>query len=147
MRLGRLTFDEEGNRILPEATLKERKNMRKYNWFVCETRPTTVEADLAAGWGETHNREVQRTVPLIHFADNTEIYKLPFGLRHIVAHEAVNLDQAIQACEITYGEWYQDRLATVTLEMADRTLSVSIPPFSRVSSWVGNLTSPLTSST
>ena len=28
MRLGRLTFDEEGNRLLPEATLKERKNMR-----------------------------------------------------------------------------------------------------------------------
>ena len=44
-----------------------------------------------------------------------------------MAHEDVNLGQTIQAREITYGEWYQDRLPTVTLEMAARTLSVSIP--------------------
>ena len=129
MRLGRLTFDEEGNRLVPEATLKERKNMRKYNWLVRETHPTTVKADLAALWNQigkwTLNREVERTTPQIHFAENTAINELPLGLRHIVAHEAVNLDQAIQAREITYGEWYQDRLTTVTLEMGARALSVS----------------------
>ena len=57
----------------------------------------------------------------------TEIIELPLGLRHIVAQEAVTLDQAIQAREITYGEWYQDRLATVTIQMAARALSVPFP--------------------
>ena len=49
---------------------------------------------------------------------------MPLGVRHIVAHEAVTLDQLVQAIEITYGEWYNDRLATVTLEMVAGTLSV-----------------------
>ena len=48
-------------------------------------------------------------------------------MRHIVAHEAVKLEQAIQAREIKYGEWYQDGLATVTLPMASRALSISFP--------------------
>ena len=118
MRIGRLTFDEEVNRLLPEATLKERENMRKYNWLVPETHPTTVKADLAAVSDKSgkwpHNREVERTMPQVRFADNTEIIKLSVGLRHSVAHEAVNLDQEIQAREVTYGEWHEDRLATVT---------------------------------
>ena len=49
-------------------------------------------------------------MPQVHYADNTEIIKLPVGLRHIVPNEAVNLDQAIHAREITYGEYSQDRL-------------------------------------
>ena len=52
MRLGRLTFDEEGSRLLAEATLQERENMRRYNWLVHETHPTTVKADLAAVWDQ-----------------------------------------------------------------------------------------------
>ena len=83
MRLGRLTFDEEGHRLLPEATLKERENMRKYNWLVRETHPTTVKADFAAVWDQIGKwplrREVERTVHLIHFADNTEIIKFPLA--------------------------------------------------------------------
>ena len=42
MRLGRLTFDQKGNRLLPEATLAERENIHKYNWLVCEAQPNTV---------------------------------------------------------------------------------------------------------
>ena len=109
MRLGRLTFDEEGNSLLPESTHKERERMRRYNWLVCKTHPTTVKADLAAVWDQIGkwplNREVERTVPQVHFADMAVFIKLPLGLRHIVAHEAVNLDQAMQAREITLGEW------------------------------------------
>ena len=101
----RLTFDEEGNCLLPEATLQERENMRRYIWLVRETHPTTVKADLAAVSDQIGKwplkREVERTVPQVHFADNTEIIKLPVGLRHIVANEAVNLNQAVQARENT----------------------------------------------
>ena len=50
---------------------------------------------------------------------------MPLGIRHIVAHEAVTLNKLVQAKEATYGDWYNDRLATVTLEIAARTLSVS----------------------
>ena len=50
---------------------------------------------------------------------------MQLGLRHIVAHEAVTLDQLVQARGVTYGDWYHDRLATVTPEMAARALSVS----------------------
>ena len=50
---------------------------------------------------------------------------MPLGVRHIVDHEAVILDQLVQAREVTYGDWHHDRLATVTLEMAARALSVS----------------------
>ena len=48
-------------------------------------------------------------------------------MRHLVAQEAVTLDELVQAREVTYGDWYQDRLATVTLEMAARGLSASFP--------------------
>ena len=129
-RLGTLTFDETGNRTSPEATITERENMHKYNWLVREAHPTTIKADLAAVWDQIGrwplNCEVERTIPQIQFADNTEIIKMLLGVRHIVAHEAVTLDQLVQAKEITYGDWYNDRLAIVTLEMVARTLSVSV---------------------
>ena len=73
------------------------------------------------------NREVERTIPQVHFAKNTEMIKLPLGLCHIVAHEAAISERAKQAREITYGYLYQDRLATVTLPMAARALSFSFP--------------------
>ena len=114
MRLGTLTFDENGNRTRPEATLKERENMRRYNWLVGEAHPNTLKADLAAVWDQIGrrplNREIERTIPQIQFANNTEIIKMPLGVRHLVAQEAVTLDELVQAREVTYGDWYQDRL-------------------------------------
>ena len=99
--------------------------MRKYNWLVCEAHPNTIKADLTAVWDLLDRwpliREVERTIPQIQFADNTEIIKLPLGVRHIVAYEAVTLNKLVHAKDATYG----DRLATVTIEMAARTLSVS----------------------
>ena len=128
MRLGTLTFDETGKRIGSEATIAERENMRRYNWLVREAHPNTIKADLAADWDQLKrwplNREVERTIPQIQFADKTEIIKMPLGIRHIVAHEAVTLSNLVQAKEAIYGDWYEDRLTTVTLEMTARTLSV-----------------------
>ena len=46
------------------------------------------------------------------------------GLRHIVAQEALILEQTR---ELTNGEWYQNQLAPVTLQTAAQTLSVSFP--------------------
>ena len=117
MLLGTLTFDETEKRIGSEATIAERENMRRYNWLVREAYPNTIKADLAAVWDQLNrwplNREVERTIPQIQFADNTEIIKMPLGIKHIVAHEAVTLSNLVQAKETTYGDWYNDRLATV----------------------------------
>ena len=52
---------------------------------------------------------------------------MPLGVRHLVAQEAVTLDELVQAREVTYGDSNQDRLATVTLEMAATGLSASFP--------------------
>ena len=125
MRLGTLTFDKNGNRTHPEATLKERENMRRYNWLVREeAHSNTIKADLAVVWDQIGrwplNREIQS-------ANNIEIIKMPLAVRHLVAQEAVTLNELVQAREVTYDDWYQDRLATVTLEMAARGLSASFP--------------------
>ena len=129
MRLGTLTFGETGKRISSEATLTEREKMRRYNWLVHEAHPNTIKADLAAVLDQLNrcplSREVERTIPQVQFAENTEIIKMPLGIRRIVAHEAVTLSNLVRAKKATYGDWYNDRLATVTLEMAARTLSVS----------------------
>ena len=37
----------------------------------------------------------------------------------------MTFNKLVQAKEATYGDWYNDRLATVTLEIAARTLSIS----------------------
>ena len=61
--------------------------MRRYNWLVREAHSTTIKADLAAVWDQLGrwplNREVERTIPQVQFADNTEIIKMPLGIRHI----------------------------------------------------------------
>ena len=128
MRLGTLTFDATGKLISAEANITEHENMRRYNWLVREAHPNTIKADLAAVWDQLNrwplNREVERTISQVQFAENTEIIKMQLGIRHIVAHEAVTLSNLVQAKEITYGDWYNDRLATVTLEMAARTLAI-----------------------
>ena len=120
---------QEGKRIGSEATIAERENMRRSNWLVREAHPNTIIADLAAGWDQLNrwplNREVERTIPQIQFADNTEIIKLPLCIKNFVAHEPVTLSNLVQAKVATYGDWYNDRLATVTPEMTVRTLSVS----------------------
>ena len=90
-----------------------------------------MEADLTAVWGQISrwlaNREVERTIPQVRFTEATEIIKLPLGLRHIMAREAVVLEQAVQACELTYGEWYKTQLTTVTFPVASCALSVYFP--------------------
>ena len=129
--MGRFTVDEEGNGLLPGATQDERERMRWYNWLIREGHPTTVKVDLAAVWDQIGrwpaSGEVERTTPQIHFAEGTEIIKKPLSLRHILAHEAVVLEQTVQARELTYGEWYRNQLYTVTLSTGARALSVSVP--------------------
>ena len=89
-----LTFNQEANRLLPETTQAEREHMRRYNWLVREIHPTTVKAEFATVWDQIGrwpaNREVEWTIPQVHFTQGTEIIQLPLCLQHIVAQEALS---------------------------------------------------------
>ena len=98
-----------------KATVFSLKHVLRYNWLTREGHPTTVKADLAAGQRIERLSEQYRRY-------TSRITKLPLVLRHIVPQYAVVLEQDVQACELTYREWYQTELATVT-----RALFVSFP--------------------
>ena len=113
MCMGRMAFDLEGNRVMREPSVSEREAVRRYNWLVRKDKEVPVRAELAElvkqieAWPAA--RTVERTIPQIHFATGIEPVKLPVGIRHIVANEATNLKNEVDAASITYAHWYQTR--------------------------------------
>ena len=123
MRMGKLAFDLDGNRIARESNVTEREAVRRYNWLVRKDKEIPVRAELAdltkqiGAWPAA--RTVERTIPQIRFAPGIEPVKLPVGLRSIIAIEATNLKAELDAAATTYAHWYQTRFITRTLaEMA-----------------------------
>ena len=53
---------------------------------------------------QTISRTYSASGSLCRQHGNHEIIKLPVGLKHIEANEAVNINKAVQAREITYGD-------------------------------------------
>ena len=47
MRMGRLAFDFDGNRIARESNVTEREAVRRYNWLVRKDKEIPVRAELA----------------------------------------------------------------------------------------------------
>ena len=66
-------------------------------------------------------RTVERTILQIHFATGIEPVKLPVGLRHIVAAEATNLKDEVDAASITYAQWFAAGFS-LTNAQADKLL-------------------------
>ena len=133
MRMGRLAFDLDGNRIARESNVTEREAVRRYNWLVRRDKEIPVRAELAdltkqiGAWPAA--RTVERTIPQIHFASGIEPVKLPVGLRCIVAMEATNLKAEVDAAATTYAYWYQTRFATRTLAEVARELNCPLEAF------------------
>ena len=133
MRMGRMAFDLDGNRIARESNVTEREAVRRYNWLVREDKEIPVRMELAeltkqiSTWPAA--RTVERTIPQIHFATGIEPVKLSVGLRCIVAIEATNLKAEVDAAAITYAYWYQTRFATRTLAEVARELSCPLEAF------------------
>ena len=119
MCMGRMAFDLDGNRVMQEPNVCEREAVRRYNWLVRKDKEVPVRAELAElvkqieAWPAA--RTVERTIPQIHFATGIEPVKLPVGIRHIVANEATNLKNEVDAASITYAHWYQTRFVNRTL--------------------------------
>ena len=133
MRMGRLAFDLDGDRIARESNVTEREAVRRYNWLVRKDKEIPVRAELAeltkqiGAWPAA--RTVERTIPQIHFASGIEPVKLPVGLRCIVAMEATNLKAEVDAAATTYAYWYQTRFATRTLAEVARELNCPLEAF------------------
>ena len=95
MRMGRLTFDQQGRRLTREATATAREAVRRHNWLVRSNVEIPVREELPemakqiGDWPTA--RAVERTIPQIRFAPGSEPVKLPVGLRHIIATESDNL--------------------------------------------------------
>ena len=107
MRMGRLSFDEQGRRLTREATATEREAVRRHNWLVRSNTEIPVREELSdmtkqiGDWPTA--RAVERTIPQIRFASGSEPVILPVGLRNIIATESANLKAEVDACAITYA--------------------------------------------
>ena len=131
MRMGCLTFDQEGLRFLPYATLAERVHMLGHICLVRKHRTTTVKAESTAVWDQVGrwpaNRELEQTILQICFAESTEIIKMPLGLRYIVPRTAVVLGQARGASSRAFSRRVVSRpICNGNLPVAARALSVSL---------------------
>ena len=124
MCMGRMAFDLDGNRVMRESNVSEREAVRRHNWLVRKDKEVPVRAELAElvkqieAWPAA--RTVERTIPQIHFATGIEPVKLPVGIRHIVANEATNLKDEVDAASITYAHWYQTSFVDRTLAEVTR---------------------------
>ena len=113
--MGRMAFDLDGNRVMRESNVSEREAVRRHNWLVRKDKEVPVRAELAelvkqiGAWPGA--RTVEWTIPQINFATGIE----PVGIRHIVANEATNLKDEVDAASITYAHWYQARFVDRTL--------------------------------
>ena len=133
MCMGRKAFDLDGNRVMRESNVTEREAVRRHNWLVRKVKEVPVRAELAEltkqieAWPAA--RSVERTTPQISFATEIEPVKLPVGLRHIVAAEATNLKDKVDAASITYTQWYQTRFVDRTLADVARDLDCPLEFF------------------
>ena len=133
MRMRRMAFDLDGNRIMRESNVTEREAVRRYNWLVRKDKEIPVRTELAelvkqiGAWPAA--RTVERTNPQVHFAAGIEPVKLPVGLRHIVAAEATNLKTEVNAAGTTYAQWYQARFMNRTLAEVARELNCRLEAF------------------
>ena len=89
MRMGRMAFNLDGNRVMRESNVTERETVRRYNWLVRKDKEIPVRTELAelvkqiGAWPAA--RTVERTITQVHFPAGIEPVKLSVGLRHIVA--------------------------------------------------------------
>ena len=133
MYMGRMAFDLDGNRVMRESNVTEREAVRRHNWLVRKDKEVPVRAELAelskqiGTWPAA--RTVERTILQISFATGIEPVKLPVGLRHIVAAEATNLKDEVDAASITYAHWYRTRFVDRTLADVARELDCPLEFF------------------
>ena len=130
MRMGRFTFDLQGQRLMREATPVEREAIRRHHWLVRNTTEVSIRGELTEMMKQIGDwptaRAADRTFPQICIAPGTEPVKLPVGLRYVIAQESTNLKAEVEACATTYAHWYQTRFVDRMLSEVAHELKLSL---------------------
>ena len=134
-RMAVLMFTEEGERRLPEPTKSECEAIRMHNWMErarSSGGKTSIKDDLAevtAAMGKVPNeREIERAIPRVQFAQDLTIDQLSAGMRYITAKLTSETQAEIQALSGTYDGWYQ-QLQTTTIANIAKELGMSTDQF------------------
>ena len=99
-----------------------------HNWIErkrSDGEKKSIRDDLAATMGEMKKckseRDVDRVIPRVRFAQNTGLSKLSSGLKYILAKLANKTRDEMMTRETTYAAWYQQlrdkTVLDVTLEL------------------------------
>ena len=130
-----LMFNNEGERRFPEPTEAECEAIRINNWMErarSSGAKTSIKTDLAevtATMGKVPNeREVERAIPRVQFAQDLTIDQLSVGMRYITTKLTSETQAEIQALSGTYDAWYQ-RLQTTTIANVAKDLGMSTDQF------------------
>ena len=134
-RMAVLMFNNEGERRLPEPTEAECEAIRINNWMErarSSGAKTSIKTDLAevtATMGKVPNeRELERAIPRVQFAQDLTIDQLSVGMRYITAKLTSETQAEIQALSGTYDAWYQ-QLQTTTIASIAKNLGMSTEQF------------------
>ena len=128
MRMGQLTFDHRGRRLMRGNPRRTRGDAPSQLASAKRNRDP-VQGELTEMMRQIGDwppqLAMERTIPQIRFTTNIEPIKIPVGLRNFVAREAVTLKAELDAGDITYVYWYQSRM--VNRAMAERSRKLSLP--------------------
>ena len=134
-RMALLMFNDEGERRLPEPSEAECEAIRVHNWMErarSSGAKTSIKTDLAevtAVMGKVPNeREVERAIPRVQFAQDVTVDQLSVGMKYIAAKLTSETQAEIQALSSTYDAWYQ-RLQTTTIADVAKELGMSTDQF------------------
>ena len=134
-RMALLMFNDEGERRLPEPCEAECEAIRVQNWMErarSSGAKTSIKTDLAevtAIMGKIPNeREVERAIPRVQFAQVVTVVQLSKGMRYIAAKLTSETRAEIQALSSTYDALYQ-RLQTTTIADVAKELGMSTDQF------------------
>ena len=118
-RMALLMFNDEGERRLPEPSEAECEAIRIHNWMErarSSGAKTSIKTDLTevtAIMGKVPNeREVERAIPRVQFAQDVTVDHFSVGMKYIAAKLTSETQAEVQALSSTYDAWYQ-RLQTL----------------------------------
>ena len=134
-RMGLLVFNNNGERRVPEHSTAECEAIRLNNWIErarSSGGKTCIKTDLAEVTAimskVPSDREVERDIPRVQFAQDLTIDQLSVGMRYIAAKLTSETQAEIQAFSSTYDAWYQ-RLQTTTVADIAKELGMSTDQF------------------
>ena len=131
MRMGRMAFDLDGNRVMRESNVTEREAVRRYNWLVRKDKEISVRTELTELVKQIGARPAARTVERLHSPGS-----LCRGNRACQAARRPKTHCSCRDNQIKdrgrrrwHHVWYQARFASRTLAEVARELNCPLEAF------------------